>query len=147
MAEEAGFQIGKRLYPFPSSFRLGDPVLVKEVTGLDWQEFLDRIPDPDDPTQEDDMIVVLGLIAVAVWQGNPTWRRDKVSRYAQGLDLSEIEAVGGEVEEDEASPPELKAGANGSETSAASSRSEDTPSDNASQNSSGTRDSVIGSPV
>lgn len=149
MAEEAGFQIGKRFYPFPGSFRLGDPVLVREVTGMDWGEFVEKLPSDEDDigfVEESDAIVLLGLVAVAVWQGNPTWRRDKVSRYVQSLDMTDVQPVGGE-EEAEERPPEMTSGETLSETSLESSASEDTYSDESNQNSSGTPVSVIGSPV
>ena len=98
---EAGYQIGKRFFPFPTSFRLGDPVLIRELTGMDWDEFIRAMPDEDDPDAIGDPIVMMGLLGVAVWQANPTWRRDKVARFVQGINIEEVEAIGGEEDEDE----------------------------------------------
>lgn len=100
MARAAGFQIGKRFYPWPSRFRLGDPVLIEELTGLEYDTFLERLPDDDTPDDElMDPIVTLGLIGVAVWQESPTWRRDRVVRYVQALDRDAVEMVAPEVDE------------------------------------------------
>lgn len=148
MPEKPGFQIGRRFYPFPASFRLGDPVLVEELTGLDWHAFLDRLPDEDAPDgQEPDPVAMLGLVGVAVWQANPRWRRDRVVSYVQGLDMGDVEAVGADddAEEDEASPPaeaEPAPGQPDSETSASSSRPEsESPSAASSPTGSGTETS------
>lgn len=105
MTDEAGFQIGKRLYPFPSRFRMGDPVLVEQLTGITWPQFVDRLPDDDETP--DDPIAMLGMVGVAVAQGNPTWRRDRVVRYVTELNMEDVEVVGPQLEdaEDDASPP------------------------------------------
>lgn len=135
MADRAGFQIGRRFYPFPSRFRLGDPVLVEELTGVQWDEFLERLPDDDSPDDESlDPIAQLGLIGVAIWQENPTWRRDRVVRYTQALERDQIELVAPDVPEEEldepaapaapgdgVDPPKESGGSNDSETSAAAS--------------------------
>src|ERR671923_1348639 len=92
--EEAGFEIKDpraergRFYPWPTSFRLGDTVLVEKVTGLPWIEFNDRLPDDDDPPETDvdggaDLVVLSGLMAVAIWQQHPQWRRERVVRYVE----------------------------------------------------------------
>ena len=33
-SDQPGFEIAGRLYPVPQGFRLGDPALVREVTGM-----------------------------------------------------------------------------------------------------------------
>lgn len=152
MPEKPGFQIGSRFYPFPSSFRLGDPVLVEELTGLDWNAFLERLPDEDDPADENaDPAAMLGLVGVAVWQQNPRWRRDKVVRYVQGLDMGDVEAIGDEDEAGEERPPEqpaetpeeTAAGQPGSDSSASSSRSgSESPSEPSSPTGSGDQTSA-----
>lgn len=92
--EESGWQIGKNFYPFVTSFRLGDPVLVEALTGLTWVEFVDRLPDEDIEGQPDDPVVNLGLIGVAVWQIHETWRRDRVVQYVSRLPMEKLEWVG-----------------------------------------------------
>lgn len=96
MADEPGFSIGNDFYPFPSSFRLGDPVLVAEVSGLAWNDFAEMLDDGDPRT-------LAGLVAVAVWQKNPSWRRERVLRYVESLDMDALEFQG-EPEAD-AGPP------------------------------------------
>lgn len=98
--EQVGVQIGKHFFPFPTAFRLGDPVLVEELTGLTWSDFVDRLPDEDAPDDgPEDPVAMLGMIGVAIWQANPTWRRDRVVRYVNTLDMSTVEIVGPDAEE------------------------------------------------
>lgn len=98
-ASEAYFEIEGRRYEVPQSFRLGDPVLVTQLTGLSWQSFVDSL---DDPERGEDPVILLGLIAVAVWQGNPMWTRERCSRYVERLDIA---AVRTEAPEADAIPP------------------------------------------
>lgn len=99
---EAGFEIGGRFYPLPAAFRLGDPVLATEVTGMGWDEFVQAMQD-----ETGDPRVSAGLVAIAVWQGNPTWRRDKVVRYVEQLDLAALDFRASDGEQgDDAGPPE-----------------------------------------
>jgi hypothetical protein len=101
--EKPGFEIEGRRYPFPESFRLGDPVLVAELTGMSFPEFAEALDDPD---RREDPAILIGLIGVAVWQGNPRWRRDKVIAYVQQIDLGEFEAFGGGAEDEQLPPAE-----------------------------------------
>lgn len=101
MEESSGsnayFEIEGRRYPFPESFRLVDPVLVEEVAGLKWDDFVDRIEDAGD-----DPAVMAGMVAVAFWQGNPRVRRDKIVQHIQQLDMEHVKV---HVEEDVPVPP------------------------------------------
>lgn len=101
---EPGFSINSEFYPLPTGFRLGDPVLVSEVTGLDWQDFAELL-DNGDPR------ATTGLIAVAVWQKHPGWRRDKVVRFVESLDVTSLQFDGGS---DDAGPPPVAATTEGS---------------------------------
>ena len=92
------FEIFGIEYPVPEGFKLGDPVLIEEVTGLKLGEFTDR---GDDPT---DMVVMLGLVAWSVAHANPQWHRTRVARFVEGLRLEDVKFVADEVEAD-ASPP------------------------------------------
>ena len=95
---ESGFQINEAFYPIPQAFRMGDPVLVEEVTGLSWGDFSDRLDEP-----EGDPVVMLGMLAVAVWQTNPRWRRDRVARWVEAIDIEAVKFIDGE--ETDAGPP------------------------------------------
>lgn len=146
-AEQArGFQVGKDFYPAVDSMKLGDAPLVRELTGLGWEEFLELLPDEDAPDEQGfDPIVLSALLAVSVQRQNPTWRRDRVVRYVSGLGIEQIESVGpSSDEEEEPGPPEPKAGESSSAPSAGNSHGADTDSDE-SQTTTGGRVSAIGS--
>lgn len=97
--QELGFQIGRRFYPWPFKFLLGDPVLLEELTGLEYDKFLERLPDEDTAETDDlDPVAMVGLIGVAVWHENPTWKRDRVVRYVQGLTRDQVQMVAPEQE-------------------------------------------------
>lgn len=96
-----GFHIGGRFYPAPTSFRLGDPVLVTELTGMTWEEFIGKLDD-----EEEDPALMLGIVGVAVWQQHPTWKRDKAVAFVQAVQFDQIEAVGAEAEDDAGPPAE-----------------------------------------
>lgn len=163
MADQSGVEVYKRFYPWPTSFRLGDPVLVKEVTGMTWPDFtaaLDAqnqaIADAEemgDESPQADQVVLAGLIAVAFWQGNPQMSRDKARRALERIPMEEIEMID---EETEDSPPAGAAGeppsttSNGSDVSPeASARTEiplDSTLDETNPNGSGLPGSPITSP-
>lgn len=125
--EQAGFQVGNFFYPLPMKFKMGDPVLVEELTGLEWEDFIQRLPDEDEADTEMrglDPRAYLGLFAVAVWHANPTWQRSRVIRYSQSQDANEVQLVGPESEEnvegrgdepDDARPPEMAKTESGSD--------------------------------
>lgn len=136
----AGFMIGDAFYPFPTAFRLGDPVLVEELTGLAWDEFVDRLPDENDGDKDGtDPVALIGLVGVAVWQQNPRWRRERVVRFVESIDQGDFTVSAPEPEEENGGPPAPPAGGKASETSASSSGSDsDTDSESSNQGSSGT---------
>jgi hypothetical protein len=101
MAEQ-GFEIHSTFYRMPEAFRMGDPVLVEDVSGLTWTEFSDRMDDTGG-----DPAVMLGMLAVAVWQANPKWRRDRVARFVESVDIADVKFIGDEAEED-ARPPDVE---------------------------------------
>lgn len=142
MAQQPGFEIKGRLYPFPASFRLGDAVLVTEVTSLSWPVFTERLDDPD---YENDLVMLAGLVAVAIWQRHDNWSRDRVTRYVQSLPIENLEMVGDTAEpepgdpdaEGDAGPPD-QGGASSSETPPTpSSPPPDSPSEEPSPSTSG----------
>lgn len=102
MTDEPGFEIAGEFYKFPVTYRLCDPVLVAEITGLDWEEFAERL-DNKDPR------VLPGLLAVGVWQKYPRWKRDKVVNYVQTVEFDALSFPDVTTPEDDAGPPELAA--------------------------------------
>lgn len=145
MPDKDGVEIYKRFYAWPERFRLGDPVLVKEVTGMRWPDFVAALEELDDD-EEPDQVVLLGLIAVAFWQGNPQMSRDKVRRALEKTWQDDVEAISGD--EGDADPPaqSSEAGEQPSLTSTESSDSPDASSDETSPNGSGNPGSVTTSP-
>jgi len=127
MADQSGVEVYKRFYPWPNSFRLGDPVLVNQMTGMTWPEFTAALDAQnqaiaeaeemgDEPPQAD-QVVLAGLIAVAFWQGNPHMSRDKARRALERVPMEEIEMID---EETDDRPPDLAAGEPPSMTSSES---------------------------
>lgn len=105
MPERDGVEVYKRFYPWPDRFRLGDPVLVKEVTGMRWPDFAQAL-DEMEPDETPDQVVLLGLIAVAFWQGNPLMSRDKVRRLLERAPMEDIEIIEGDELSDDSPPDE-----------------------------------------
>lgn len=90
---DPGFRIGDDFYQFPQRFRIGDTVLVSEVTGLEFDVFAERIDAINTAIEngEDDhadVKALIGLIAVAVWQANPKWTRDRARQFVEALDMN-----------------------------------------------------------
>ena len=102
MPDKDGVEIYKRFYPWPDRFRLGDPVLVKEVTAMRWPDFVAALDELDED-EAPDQVVLAGLIAVAFWQGNPQMSRDKARRAVERIPQDEIEIVEGD--EGDVGPP------------------------------------------
>lgn len=92
------FIINGTEFPIPTRYRLGDPVLVCEVSGLDFQEFAERQPTGGWLNGTDPQ-VLLGMIAVAVWQVNTRWSRSKVRRFVEEIDQDKFDFQLPEVEE------------------------------------------------
>jgi len=115
MPDKDGVEIYKRFYPWPDSFRLGDPVLVKEITGMRWPEFVQALADQNEAIAEatemglepppPDQVVLAGLIAIAFWQGNPLMSRDKARRALERLPMEDLELIDGDEGEVDFGPP------------------------------------------
>jgi len=126
-----GFEIYKRFYPAPTRFRFGDPVLVKEVTGMSWPEFTAALDAMEveyaslseqgrSDEFEPDHALMLGLMAVSFWQGNSTMSRAKVVRAVERMPLEEVEFIAADVEDDVSPPVVAEAGPTQSPTSSES---------------------------
>lgn len=102
--EKPGVKINGVFFPLPESFRLGDPVLVREVTGLTWDEFTAMLEQEEGEIT--DPSVLTGMIAVSVWQANPKWPRARVVSFVEKVDLSDLETITPETEEETEVPLE-----------------------------------------
>src|SRR5262245_23278325 len=115
MPDKDGVEIYKRFYPWPDAFRLGDPVLVKEITGMRWPDFVQALDEQNEaiemaeemgmPSPQPDQVVLAGLIAVAFWHGNPMMNRDKARRALERIPMDDIELIDGDEGEVDLSPP------------------------------------------
>jgi hypothetical protein len=101
---KSGFEIYKVFYPMPERFRLSDPVLVREVTGMAWPDFL-AASERMEVEEEVDQIVLYGMAAVAFWQGNPLMSREKIRRTLERVWQDDLELIAGDEEEADVGPP------------------------------------------
>lgn len=98
----------------PEAFRLCDPVLVVELTGLDFAVFAERLDEMGAAARNGgeadvDAVLLPGLLGVAVWQVNRTWSRSKVVKFVQQIGIDEVEMHAGESDDTgdgEARPPD-----------------------------------------
>jgi len=115
MPDRSGVEIYKRFYPWPDGVRLGDPILVTQITGMKWQEFeaaqhewSDALEDSRERGEEPpsaDPVVFAGMVAMAFWQGNPQMTRDKARRALERIKMDDIELIDGDDVEDDVGPP------------------------------------------
>ena len=115
MPDRSGVEIYKRFYPWPDAPRLGDPVLVTEITGMRWPDFeaaqveyFEAAQDARDVGGEPpspDPVLFIGMVSIAFWQGNPTMTRDKARRALERLSIDDIEVIDGDEGEADVGPP------------------------------------------
>lgn len=89
---EPGYMIAGMFYPMPTRYRLGDPVLVTELTGMDFIEFAEAL---DDPRNYENPVIQIGLIGVAVWQKYPRWKRVRVVEFVQAIEQNSVDFEAG----------------------------------------------------
>jgi hypothetical protein len=108
VAQQSGVEIYKKFYPWPTRFRVGDPVLVREVTGMSWPEFAAALDEMEQEGGTMDQVVLAGMIAVAFWQGNPQMTRERVRRAVERIPQDDLELIDGDEDDAEgvdAGPP------------------------------------------
>ena len=111
MSERDGFETRGRFYPWPQQFRLMDPLLVSEVTGMPYNQFLEAwqttIANVEDGDTEAnvDPVVLNGLVAVGVWQQHPEWRRERVVRFLEQVTTDDLDITSADEGEGDAVPP------------------------------------------
>ncbi len=114
------------IYPFVDGFKHGDPILIHEVTGLDWDEFSEMLAKSSDGRVNP--IVQTALIAVAIQRVHQTWTRREVSEFIRNRDLGEEEYVGGEAAKEEEMLPPSESGESSDSSEETSSTSPESPS-------------------
>lgn len=103
--KQIGFEIKGQFCPHngAASLRHGDFALIRQVTGLNLQEFDEGV---------DPQLSMLGWMAVAYWQANPHLSRDQALRQFEQLPHDSVKAIGFG-DEDDAGPPDLPAPTSG----------------------------------
>lgn len=138
MAQQEGFEIYGRFYPSPDRFRMGDPVLVREVTGMEWPEFARGLDEQGNAYRslleqgredefEADQVLLLGLMAVAFWHGNKQMSRRNVVKAVERIPIDDVQFIAGD-EDGDADPPAVT-GAGGVPLSTLTSESGGSPED------------------
>ncbi len=127
MSDRAGVRINGRFYPFVDSFKHGDPILIHEVTGLDWDEFSEMLAKAGDGRGVNP-IVQTALIAVAVQREHKTWSRREVSEFIRELDLGSEDYVGVDAAPAEEMLPPTQSAETSSSSDETSPPSPDSPS-------------------
>lgn len=102
---EPGIVIGGEVFPIPSSYSLGDSLLIADLTGMEMEEYSAALEDMRDGGVTSRAFA--GLVAVAVRAKHPTWNRAKVIRFVENVDFDNFELVGGE--DDDLPPAEAPA--------------------------------------
>ncbi len=93
-----GFELRGRFYPWAQQMRLMDPLLVTEVTGMTYTKFIESWQAGIASLEDEDVdpVVMMGLIAVAVWQQHPDWSRAKVVKLLEQMSQEDLEVIGGD---------------------------------------------------
>lgn len=104
--EESGFLIADTFYPWPASIRIVDPILVRELTGMDWGEFSMALDGADEGDESQDPRSLVGFVGIAIWQKHPKWKREKVIEFVQQLDFESLNFQLPSDTEDDAGPPD-----------------------------------------
>lgn len=163
--QQDGFEIYGRFYPIPESYSLADPVLVRQVTAMEWPEFIEANAEMEEAYRsareageeapEADAIVLAGIVAVSFWHGNRQMSREKVRRVIERLKMEDVEFISaGEDDADPPAPTEVAFGetpsmtSNGSDASLAAEleTSSDSSSDDMTPNGSGGLSSLSSHP-
>lgn len=136
MADDAyRFVIDGEEYSVPGSFRMVDPILIEELTGLTFAEFSERLDKVNQQASTGkpaapDFTVTVGLVGVSVWQQHEDWTRRKVRQFVEAVDIAALSVLAPEAPDDpEAESPETAPGVSESPGPDMSAESTTTPED------------------
>lgn len=148
MTEQAGFLIAGVLYPIPDGFLLGDPVIIRELTGMAFPDFSEAMQEAqEDPSRGSDPVLMVGLVGVAVARKHPGWSRDRVVKYVQRVEFEQLSGQGGEEADEDGDPPTpAESGESSASSALSSSPSPDASVEPASPETPGESGSDTGSP-
>lgn len=147
-----GFEIDGEFYEYTERTPLMAATLIREVTGLMYAEFEQRRVAMFEEGHTLDPEILCGMIAIAVSRKHRDWSRAKVVKFMEDHDWEDVEAFGEEDEEADATDPTLgveSLSTTGTESTppSVSNGGQADPSEAANQRTTGTRESVTGSPV
>lgn len=97
---DAGFIIEGVEFPQPDSVKLGDGPLVREVTGLSWDDFTRALD-----SGEAGLDALPGLVAISVARKFPGWSRKRVVEFVSDIDFENLEVRGDDTASGDADPP------------------------------------------
>lgn len=126
---EPGMVIGGEFYPTPDSGRLGDAPLVRDVTGVEYEDWAARCEQMKE-TGTPDTLAALGMVAITVKRAHPDWSRQRIVQFVEDINPEGLEVVKGNepepVETGDDGPPAVAA--EDSSTSSAASTTSAEPS-------------------
>lgn len=105
--DEPGFEYEGTFYPFAMTQSMGDLVLVRQLTGLDGEEFATLLAEwAENTKQARDERVLVGLIGLSYWRKHPSLSMDSVARFVlQECDIRKVVWHGGAAKGDDVDPP------------------------------------------
>ena len=106
MADQPAFQIGRHVFPIVQEFNHGDPPLILEVTGLDWDAFSDLLAAAGEEGARPNPLLQTALLAAAVQHTNPGWSRKRVADFVRNLPLGTEDVIGGDSDKPSADDPD-----------------------------------------
>lgn len=106
MADQATLVIFEKPYPIPTDYRPLDAVLIYELTGMEFVEYLEALDDDNK-----DIRAIPGLLGIALWRANPDWSRGQVMKSVLRVGSGDWRLEGGDTLEADAIPPSEAAGA------------------------------------
>lgn len=103
MAEPVTIVIFEKPYPIPTDYKPLDAVLIYELTGMEYVEYLEALDD-----DSKDVRATPGLLGLTLWRANPGWSRSQVAAGVQRIGPGDWRVEGGEpdlADEGDVRPP------------------------------------------
>ena len=98
---ENGFELAGEFYRWHVSDVGKDLMLIDRIAGMPITEFFETIEDDFDRSRAP---ILLALIATSVRHGHPDWTVDRIARLVMNVNLSDVEFVDVDAEEDDLPP-------------------------------------------
>lgn len=102
--EREGFELDGVFYRWSLTDQGKDLMLIDRFCQMPIPEFFEMVEDGFDRGR---VPVLLAMIATSLRAGHPDWSVQRIAKLVEQTHLSDIEFLGGDLEEDEARPPDL----------------------------------------